>query len=152
MHCGPAFAQLLAEKLREIGGNDRARASSVQARAFAPPHPLLFAAPYRVERAAHGFRPRPQAVEETRAPHALPAAKRTLTPEERFALDALNRRGAALSADFTAAELRSAYRTLARSYHPDRHHSSGTEQNAITRVFAEIANHHQTLLRVEHLQ
>lgn len=44
---------------------------------------------------------------------------RALSAHEREALDLLNGLGAELTADFTRDELRSAFRSLARRYHPD---------------------------------
>jgi hypothetical protein len=44
-----------------------------------------------------------------------------LTPEQHVALGDLQALGASLGVDFTRDELRSAFRALARRYHPDRH-------------------------------
>jgi hypothetical protein len=44
-----------------------------------------------------------------------------LTPEQHVALGDLQTLGASLGVDFTRDELRSAFRALARRYHPDRH-------------------------------
>jgi DnaJ-class molecular chaperone len=55
--------------------------------------------------------------------------------------------GATLGSDFTAHELRSAYRTLARRYHPDRHPaSSEIEKARLARAFAEMSGSHRHLL------
>ena len=47
--------------------------------------------------------------------------KRTLSPRQREALNQLLGLGARLDPDFTLQELRSAFRALAREYHPDHH-------------------------------
>jgi curved DNA-binding protein CbpA len=55
--------------------------------------------------------------------------------------------GARLTADFTAEELRRAYRKLALEYHPDRHPGSTEPQEArLTRILADLNEHHRHLL------
>ena len=49
-------------------------------------------------------------------------------PHERRALDYMVGLGARIESDFTDAELRSAFRALAREYHPDRHPGSSQQQ------------------------
>ncbi len=62
-------------------------------------------------------------------------------------------RGAALTESFTERELRSAFRLLARQYHPDRHpHASEAARARLARLFgALVADHHtlRTALRPE---
>ncbi len=59
------------------------------------------------------------------------------------------RHGATLTVDFTDGELRSAFRALARCYHPDRHPESGAlEQARLSRVFAGLADAYRHLVTV----
>jgi hypothetical protein len=57
--------------------------------------------------------------------------------------------GADLPVDFTAAELRSAFRALARRYHPDSHPgSSDIAKVRLTRLFADLVENYRRLLAV----
>src|SRR5687768_2898486 len=47
--------------------------------------------------------------------------RRTLSPEQRAALDRFVALGAHLHSGYTRRELRSAFRSLARTFHPDHH-------------------------------
>jgi len=74
---------------------------------------------------------------------------RRLTSREEDALNALVRLGANLRPDFTAPELRTTFRQLARQYHPDRHPaSSDAEKARLSRLFADINDHHRLLFAV----
>jgi hypothetical protein len=74
---------------------------------------------------------------------------RHLPLRHQLALDALADLGANLRPDFTLPELRSAFRTLARRYHPDRHAvSDGDEQHRRARLFAAATDHYHCLLEV----
>jgi hypothetical protein len=88
------------------------------------------AAPSSVEaRTATPFTPRPR---------VRPRVARRLSPRQLRALDRLVELGAAISADFTAEELRSAYRGLARRYHPDHHpETSEIEKQRLARLFTQ---------------
>jgi DnaJ-domain-containing protein 1 len=80
-------------------------------------------------------------------PLPAPRPPRQLTVRQQRALDALVALGAELDANFTARELRSAYRALARQYHPDRHpFSSHIEKARLARVFAALNQNHRCLL------
>jgi hypothetical protein len=71
---------------------------------------------------------------------------RTLQPLEQTALARLNELGACLSSDYSARELKRAFRLLARQYHPDRHSSSGTaEQARLAHLFSALTDHHRQL-------
>ena len=77
----------------------------------------------------------------------MPGARPVLTAHQQEALDHLLSLGARLRADFTARDLRSAFRDLARRYHPDRHHGGSLAEIAhVTRVFATMSAHYQCLL------
>jgi DnaJ-domain-containing protein 1 len=57
-------------------------------------------------------------------------ARRSLSSREQAALDQLVALGASVRADFTVDQLRSAFRSLARMYHPDRHPASTPVEKA----------------------
>lgn len=145
---GRAFADLLDEAL---GQHNPAAQKTTAARLFSvqPPHPLLFfRIPDRVDTtltvATHAAGARHPA-----AP-LLPAAPsqraRLLTRDERRALDTLTALGAALSADFTASELRRQYRLLARRVHPDRHPDASVgERTRLSQAFAAATDSYRLL-------
>jgi hypothetical protein len=117
-----------------------------------PPNPLLFSRPLRQFRATtydSMFSYTVGAAPITRAavtPPTPPRRPRRLTLRERRAVDELVTLGADLAFDFTDRELRSAYRTLARRYHPDRHPTSNeTEKAQLARVFAGLNENHRLL-------
>lgn len=54
--------------------------------------------------------------------------------------------GAELGRDFSAADLRRAYRRLARTYHPDGHPGvTAGERARLSRTFAALTDHYRTL-------
>ena len=61
---------------------------------------------------------------------SAPRPSRRLSLRQREALETLRTLGATLPADFTDDELRRAFRTLARRYHPDRHPGCSDEQRS----------------------
>jgi hypothetical protein len=92
-----------------------------------------------------GCRPRPSAdVAPTPAPIRL---ARTLTDRQRQALTHLVAMGANLREHFTARELRSAFRSLAQVYHPDRYpQSTEFEKAKLSRQFASIHESYRVLV------
>jgi DnaJ-class molecular chaperone len=61
----------------------------------------------------------------------------------------LNALGAAVPADFSAQELRRAFRTLAHQYHPDRHPACGAAEKArLSQQFIQLHDAYREL-RVE---
>jgi hypothetical protein len=78
---------------------------------------------------------------------ALPRRARRLTPVQQQALECLRAFGCpGLEADFTVAELKSAFRALVLRYHPDRHPGSGEAERAqLSRAFAGICDAYHTL-------
>jgi hypothetical protein len=134
---------------------DHARASTHDCTAYGPSHTRDRGEPARPRRTA-------RAVDDADSRHGedsgvfgwsrsatRPAATphRRLTPQEQHAFDALNRLGAGLPADFTAAQLRSAFRALARRYHPDKHPLALSGQKArLAEVFTAIVAHQARLM------
>lgn len=73
--------------------------------------------------------------------------RRRLTRAQSRALEAFNQLGAGIRVDFSAGELRSAFRMLARRYHPDRHpDASVVDRHRLAWQFTTIRNSYQTLL------
>jgi hypothetical protein len=84
-------------------------------------------------------------------PEAQPSRPaRTLSLAQRQALDVLRSvGGATLADDFTDAELKSAFRALARRFHPDRHPESADGERArLARTFGRIAEAYRLLARL----
>lgn len=75
--------------------------------------------------------------------------RRNLTMPQRQALEKFVWLGAGLGADFSASELRSAFRALALRYHPDRHPGiSDAERARLARLFADLSAWHRQLVAV----
>lgn len=72
---------------------------------------------------------------------------RFLTEGQRAAFDVLRASGASgLTEDFTAADLRSAYRRLALRWHPDRHATAAPAERALlAQTFARITSAYRQL-------
>ena len=71
---------------------------------------------------------------------------RMLSPRQRDALNQLIGLGAKLDADFTMQELRSAFRALARAYHPDRYPDTRPGQRAhLSTLFVTLRNAYDAL-------
>jgi hypothetical protein len=121
---------------------------------YRAPHPFLFArARFHFRATAYGSVASKSAASRTTRlvrplPPPPPPPPRSLTASQQRAMEKMIRLGADLSADFTARELRTAYRTLARRFHPDRHPAStDSEKAGLARVFADLNESHQRLLR-----
>jgi hypothetical protein len=112
----PQASQALFGSAEAVAGMARATPHDVHAGAV----PLGRA---HVSRATR-FEPAPP------APANRPRSRK-LTFRERQAVEAFASLGVTLPADFTAAQLRTAFRELARRYHPDRHAGSGDVEKAI---------------------
>jgi DnaJ domain len=82
--------------------------------------------------------------------HLRPA--RRLTAVQQAALDTLRELGAAaLDAASTDAEIRTAFRTLARRFHPDRHPGCPESDRArLSRTFATLCDAYRTLTTAVH--
>jgi hypothetical protein len=75
-----------------------------------------------------------------------PRPRRILLPSQRRALDELISLGAKLEPDFTTTELRTAFRTLALEYHPDRHAgSSDLEKQRLSALFTRLRHAYDLL-------
>jgi hypothetical protein len=71
---------------------------------------------------------------------------RTLSPRQREALNQLIGLGAELDANFTLQELRSAFRALARAYHPDHHPGTRPGEKAhLSTLFVTLRNAYDAL-------
>jgi hypothetical protein len=83
------------------------------------------------------------------APPRRGSATRQLTAAQREALDAMNALGARLEPDFSVADLRRAFRHLARRCHPDARFDAGPAERArLTRLFAAMQDAYRCLLTV----
>jgi hypothetical protein len=81
------------------------------------------------------------------APSPRVGSSRPLSPMQQRALDEMLALGARLHGDFTASELRRAFKMLAREYHPDRHpHTTAEEQERLAALFADLAEYYRCLL------
>jgi hypothetical protein len=157
MGSAAVFAEILDDMLSGSGAARGVPDPPFQPR-YIPPHPLLFAEPQRPFRPSL-YRDVPRRETTTgRGAAAAPTFKgprpvsrpvrpaRPLTKRQRQALEAFIELGADLTPGFTAGELRSAYRKLALTYHPDRHSTSGAGEKArLTRILADLNEHHRQL-------
>jgi hypothetical protein len=179
MHQVEAFADVLERELRRSAHVSDVFVRSTHALWAASPNPFVFTsrspavAPQLVGPVAGGVFPTEQprfvAPEPVRSesmpgaaslpsdtawrPEAAAPAQqrpsRILMARERRALRGLVALGGELEPNFTATDLRHAFRTLARQYHPDRHPQADAETRArLSRAFSEVAEHHRCLLAV----
>jgi hypothetical protein len=155
MQYGAGFADILDQQLRAVASRAPAAARAEPYYPSAPPSPFLFSEAQRhFGAAAYGWSGRgptrlarpPIATPRPQPGSDRPRARRVLTERQQDALATLNTLGAGLAPDFTARELRSAFRTLARRYHPDRH-PGGTPHEAaqLSRLFADVTTSYRRL-------
>lgn len=73
--------------------------------------------------------------------------RRRLTTAQWRALEAFNQFGAGIHVDYSVGELRSAFRMLARRFHPDRHPDANVvDRHRLAVQFTTIRNSYETLL------
>jgi hypothetical protein len=81
------------------------------------------------------------------SPPPLVQPRRRLTAAQSRSLDAINGLGGRMHPDFSPTELRSAFRVLARRYHPDRHPgASEAERQRLAQQFSTLRASYETLL------
>jgi hypothetical protein len=139
MRGGVAFSDILQEKL-DVHLSEEAPTHTPAG--FPMPPPLGFFPSYLSPRTySHGH------VSPRRwQPPVRPRPRRTLMPHEQRALGYLVSLGARLEADFTEAELRTAFRMLAREYHPDRHPNGSPQQTErLTALFRRLRQAYEDL-------
>ena len=149
------FAEVLEHEL-ELGAYqpDRRASGVSRTRQATAPHPFLFVEPrfffnataYAALAGAPGA---PWHADAFVPARQLPRPSRPMAAGQASAFSELDSLGADLRPDFTAGELRSAYRALARRYHPDSHQGSSDVVKArLTRLFADLTEHYRRLLAV----
>ena len=109
----------------------------------------LFAAPFGPWwRGVSAFRPVVEPIVPAADPIAQPATRRQpRTPTEHEAFRRFQDAGGALAPAFTVAELKRAFRRLARDLHPDRHPAtSEAERNRLGAAFAAVRESYLRLL------
>jgi hypothetical protein len=146
------FAEVLEHEM-ELGAYRPARRASApsQTRPIAP-HPFLFVEPrfffnataYAALAGAPGA---PWHADSSVPATQLPRPARPLAADQTRAFAELAGLGADLRPDFTAGELRSAFRALARRYHPDSHPGSSEVAKArLAGLFADLTKNYRRLL------
>lgn len=159
MRTGPDFRQILDEKLDDAGFAWASRQEAPSAGTYRPgPRPVFLFGDLRSGFTAGPARPfatsgaSPWTPVYGAGPGAQTRPVRRLTPAQRQAVDALRALGADLLTDsFTDAEAKSAFRTLARRFHPDRHPgSSDAERARLARSFAAACAAYRTLTSTVH--
>jgi hypothetical protein len=147
------FAEVLEHEL-ELGAYqpDRRASRISQTGQPAAPHPFLFVEPrfffnataYAALAGAPGA---PWHADSSVPAQPLPRPSRRLAAGEASAFNALVGLGADLRPDFTAGELRSAFRALARRYHPDSNPgSSDAAKVRLAGLFGDLTENYRRLL------
>jgi hypothetical protein len=78
-----------------------------------------------------------------------PRRPRVLSREQRAALDRFVALGARLHPSYTRRELRSAFRSLARTFHPDHHPAiSASEKARLSLMFNDVRNAYDVLKNI----
>ena len=154
MNHGGAFAEILQQKLGDFDPEPPAASAHAWRRPAQGPTVLYFdARVYATSAPAHTApvgHAGPAQVRPFVRPSPPPRPRRVLTALERQALEQFVALGASLTAEFTDGELRSAFRTLARQYHPDRHPGCGPfEQLRLSHTFASVCEAYRHLLSVQ---
>jgi len=97
--------------------------------------------------ASRSTRPESRSVRTPVPPPAPQRRARRLTTTQSRSLEAFNQLGAGVRADFSAGELRSAFRMLARTCHPDCHpRASASDRQQLAQQFTTIRASYETLL------
>jgi len=140
---GRTFAEVLDDTLHHRGEPAAVRATSWRF-AAPPPRPVpIVTAPGPSPHARTAY----VLAAAAGAPLPRPRPMHTLTMPQHDAFVGLNALGARLPPDFTAGDLRTAYRRLAHDVHPDRHHDRSEQERArLARDFAAATDHYQVLL------
>lgn len=142
---GKAFVEVLDEVLGSEPATP-ARGRSAPG-GFATPSIYFFDTRLNARPDAAAWRPpTPSEAAPPPPPPPSPRPRRALSPRHREALEAFVDLGARIDDDFTAAELRSVFRSLALRYHPDRHPgSSDGERTHLSACFAQLHDAYEAL-------
>lgn len=158
----PDFGQVLDEKLGTPAFAWASREEAAPSAAWGPgPSPVFLfgdlhsgftAGPARPVRPATRSGASPWTAVYAARPGAQLRPARRLSPAQQQALDDLRSLGAsALTAEFTDADIKSAFRILARKFHPDTHPgSSDLERASLARAFASVCDAYRTLTTAVH--
>ena len=168
MRTGPDFGQILDEKLEGAVFTRASRRESPSSGTWSPgPRPVFLFGDLRSGFSAGPTRPAPISGASAWTPvyGARPGAQsggagaragdrpaRRLTAAQTGALAVLRALGAdILTDDYADADLKSAFRALARRFHPDRHPgSSDGERARLARSFASACDAYRTLTTQVH--
>jgi hypothetical protein len=148
--CG-IFSDILAQKLGDFDPEPPASSAHAWRQPSPGPTVVFFDPRFYGATVAPRWMPGTASHEPCVRPFVRPAPpvrpRRILTPTQQQALEDLVRHGATLGVDFTDGELRSAFRALARRYHPDRHpESEALEQARLSRTFASLTDAYRHLI------